>query len=49
MPISKALRMQVAEKGSVQVKAILKRVDGKPGSGDRTVLTVMKDHKSLPF
>jgi hypothetical protein len=49
IPISRALREQVAEEGVVKVKAILKRVDGTPGSGDRTVLRVMKDHKSLPF
>lgn len=49
MPISRALREQVAEKGGVRVKAVLKRVDGKPGSGDRAVLIVMADHKSLPF
>lgn len=49
VPISEALRKQVAKKDSVQVKATLRRVDGMPGSGDRTVLRVMKDHSSLPF
>lgn len=49
VPIRRELREQVAEKGVVRVKAVLKRVDGKPGSGDSTVLRVMKDHKSLPF
>ncbi len=49
VPISRALRKQVARRGHVKMKAVLRRVDGKPGSGDRTVLTVMKDHPSLPF
>jgi hypothetical protein len=49
VPISRALRKQVAEKGAVKVKAVLNRVDGTPGSGDRAVLVVMKDHKGLPF
>jgi hypothetical protein len=49
VPISRALRKLVAEKGVVKVKAVLKRVDGQPGSGDRAVIAVMKDHKSLPF
>jgi hypothetical protein len=49
IPITKELQEQVAEKGYVKVKAVLKRSDGQPGVGDRTVLRVMKDHKSLPF
>ena len=49
VPISRALRKQVAKKGGMKVKAVLKRVDGKPGSGDRAVLRVVKARKSLPF
>ena len=49
VPISRALRKLVAERGGVKVKAVLRRVDGQPGSGDRTVLRVMRNHKSLPF
>lgn len=49
VPISRALRKLVAKKGVVKVKATLKRVDGQPGSGDRTVLRVMRNHKGLPF
>ena len=49
IPVSKELRNEVAEKGHVKVKAVLKRIDGKPGSGDRAVITVMKDQPGLPF
>jgi hypothetical protein len=49
VPISRELREQVAEEDGVKVKAELKRIDGQPGTGDRTVLRVTKDHKSLPF
>jgi hypothetical protein len=49
VPISRDLREQVAEEGGVKLKAVLKRIDGQPGVGDRTVLRVIKDRKSLPF
>lgn len=26
-----------------------RRVDGKPGTGDRATITVMKDRRALPF
>lgn len=51
VPISDALQKQVAnaKKDYVQVEAVLRRVDGKPGTGDRATITVMKDRPSLPF
>ena len=33
----------------LQVDATLKRVDGKPGTGDRAALVLMKDDENLPF
>ena len=49
LSVSRELRDRVDERGFVKVKAILKRVDGEPGSGHRTTLTLMEDHSSLPF
>ena len=49
IPVSDELQERVDERGFVEVKAILKRVDGVPGSGHRTTLTLGEDHKSLPF
>lgn len=49
IPMPKKLRKQVAKSGSVQVDATLKRVDGKPGTGDRAALVLMKDDENLPF
>ena len=49
IPMPKKLRKEVAKSGSVQVDATLKRVDGKPGTGDRASLVVMKDDENLPF
>ena len=45
----KKLRKQVAKSGSVEVDATLKRVDGKPGTGDRAVLVLTQDDENLPF
>ena len=49
LPVSDELRERVDERGFVKVKAILRRVDGVPGSGHRTTLKLMEDHSSLPF
>jgi hypothetical protein len=49
IPTTGKLRALVAKRGHVNVTATLRRIDGKPGSGDREVITIMKDHPSLPF
>jgi hypothetical protein len=49
VPISRKLRKRVAKRGFVEVKANLKRIDGRPGTGHRTKLIVMADGSSLPF
>lgn len=49
IPMPNKLRKQVAKSGSVEVDAVVKRVDGKPGTGDRAVLVLTKDDENLPF
>ena len=47
--LSRALRRKVAKRGFSKVEATLKRIDGKPGTGHRATLVVMRDSPSLPF
>lgn len=49
VPVPPKLRRQVKKRGFVRVRAILKRIDGKPGSGHRVTLALTRDHPGLPF
>lgn len=49
VPISRTLRKRVAKRGAIEVNASLKRIDGKPGTGDRATLVLMADDAGLPF
>ncbi len=49
VPLSRTLRKRVVKRGTVEVKATLKRIDGKPGTGDRATLVVLADDSHLPF
>jgi hypothetical protein len=49
IPLDGKLRKQVARRGSVDVDATLKRVDGERGTGDRAALVLLADDSGLPF
>jgi hypothetical protein len=47
--VSKAVRREVKENDFAPVEAVVKRADGKKGSGDRATLAVMRDTDEIPF
>lgn len=49
VPISRAIRRQVSEHDIARVEAVIRRADGKRGSGDRATLTVIRDSADVPF
>lgn len=49
LPVPKAVRKRVNKKSFASVKAIVRRADGKKGSGDRTTLTVRRGPVRIPF
>lgn len=49
VPVTAAIRDQVKENDVAQVRAVVRRADGKRGSGDRTTLSVMRDSEEIPF
>jgi hypothetical protein len=49
LSVNKAIRAKVRKNGSARVKAIIRRADGKRGSGDRANLIVTRDSADIPF
>ena len=49
VPVTRAVRRQVSKQDFARVEAVIRRADGKRGSGDRATLTVIRDSADVPF